>query len=375
MSKANIAHRVPLRIAVVGAGAAGLACAEALARRNTRVTLFEAGRAGQGALAASGGMLAAGFETAFEAPDTPLFSDLARAALERWDDFAARIRAPGYERAGSITPVDDGAGLARLEAAEDRARKAGFDVRRLSGDAAGRAEPALAGPIAALEFPGDGQVDNRGLGTALAACLEEQGATLRETMSVRAIELSGDGVCLHLDAGEAHFDAVVLATGSVLPGGVEALHGLLTPVKGQMIGFELPRSAAPRRIVRGLDIYLAAKPGGRLIAGATSEPGEAGLETDDTAIEELTARARACLPSLRGLPVIESWAGLRPASPDFLPILGPAHDPRIQLALAGYRNGVLFAPAIGQALAASVVDGALPDFARGLALSRFGRPG
>lgn len=375
MSKSNIVHRVPLRIAVVGGGAAGLACAEALILRGARVSLFEAGRVGQGALAASGGMLAAGFETAFEAPPGPAFPALAHAALERWDAFAARVGAAGYEKRGSITPVYDREGLERLEQAAIRARQAGFEARTLTAAQAARAEPGLAPPHGGLEFPGDGQVDNRALGAALAYRLARLDVALTEQTPVKAVEPAGEGVILHLDSGELRFDAVVLATGSVLPEGLRLPANLVSPVKGQMIAFDLPREAGPDRIVRGLDIYLAAKPGGRLIAGATSEPGKAGLETNDAAIEALAARARAALPVLENRPVAERWAGLRPASPDLLPVLGPAGDARIQLALGGYRNGVLFAPAIGEAVAASLIDGALPDYASALTLARFGPAG
>lgn len=372
---------VPGRIAVIGAGAAGLACAFELVRRGARVCVFEAGKAGRGALAASGGMLAAGFETAFEARDPARFAPLAIRARDLWHDWASQIeqatgRSVSHERSGSITPAFSRDELKRLDEAEARARAAGLEVRRLDVVSAQRAEPGLADCLGALEFPRDGGIDNRALGPALAAVCRAGGARVREDCGVVRIDAGPDGVALSLNEGRTEgFDAAVLATGTALPAGLEALAGLMRPVKGQMIAFDLPREAAPRRILRGLSVYLAAKPGGRLIAGATSEPGTSSLLTDADAIARIAQAARAAWPALDGAPIVEAWAGLRPMTPDELPALGECAIPGVHLALGGYRNGVLFAPAMGLAVAESVMTGTLPDWAAPLSVRRFEQDG
>lgn len=381
MTNADTPPAVPRRVAVAGAGAAGLACAFALLRQGVQVSVFEAGQAGTGALAASGGMLAAGFETAFEARDPARFGELAIRARELWPDWVSAIeRASGrplaYERFGAITPAFTAGELARLDEAEARACAAGLDVRRLDTSAAREAEPGLAGCLGALEFPGDGGIDNRALGAGLAEALRAGGANLREHCAVTRIESAEPGVAVTLDGtSEEHFDAAVIATGTLLPAGLEPLADLLRPVKGQMIAFELPREAAPRRILRGLSIYLAAKPGGRLIAGATSEPGIESCHTDADALARLADAARSAWPALERVPVREAWAGLRPMTPDALPLLGPGAVAGVHLALGGYRNGVLFAPLMGEAVAEAVLTGSLPGYARDLRALRFGRDG
>lgn len=368
-------------IAVVGAGAAGLACAFALLRRGLTVSVFEAAQAGQGALAASGGMLAAGFETAFEARDPERFAAFAIRARDLWPDWVRAIehlsgRTLAYERFGSITPAFTRSELSRLDEAGTRVREAGIEVRRLDVKAAARAEPGLAACLGALEFPGDGGIDNRALGAGLAAALRAGGTILREDCAVQRIEAGPAGVTLTLSDGPAEgFDAAVIATGTVLPAGLEALDGLLRPVKGQMIGFDLPRELAPRRIVRGLSVYLSAKPGGRLIAGATSEPDIKSGHTDSDALDRMAEAARAAWPALTSAPVVEAWTGLRPMTPDELPLLGPCAIPGVHLALGGYRNGVLFAPAMGEAIAETVIAGSLPGYAKGLSALRIGQGG
>jgi glycine oxidase len=367
MSESIITHSRPFRIAIAGAGASGLACAEALSRRGAHITLFSSGPAGQGALAASGGMLAAGFESAFEATEIAAFSGIAFRALSLWDDYAARIeretgQSIGYERAGSITPAYTPDDVNRLNAAAARAQAAGIEVEALTGEAARSSEPALAIPLQALEFPSDGQVDNRALGQALRAIVLTRGGVLHEDTPVIAVGGDADGSWVETRRGRERFDAVIVATGARLPQGLSQTLPRPTPVKGQMIAFDLPRAEAPRRIVRGLSIYLAAKPGGRLIAGATSEPGVDTPGTDDDAIARLADAARQVLPALNDRPVVERWSGVRPRVGTGLPVLGATEVANVFIATGGYRNGVLLAPAIGEALAGAVLDGALPDW-------------
>ena len=98
--------------------------------------------------------------------------------------------------------------------------------------------------------------------------------------------------------------------------------------------------------------------------GATSEPGKYDTDTDDTVIEALRRNAEHWLPGLDGLKLTGSWAGIRPGTPDNLPILGPGALPGVYLALGLYRNGVLLAPAVGELMADAILSGtALPaDF-------------
>ncbi|MGJ3230530.1 MAG: NAD(P)/FAD-dependent oxidoreductase [Oceanicaulis sp.] len=352
-----------MRIAVLGAGAAGLAAAWRLARDGHAVTLVDRGEARLSALWASGGMLAGGFEAGAELdPDHPLagaFSDLARRAGDLWPDWAARLeaetgRALGYERRGALLPAFTAEESERASAVMERARALGFEARRLGAQEITESEPSLAPTLGGVEFPGDGQLESRALRQALIDAATAVGARF-ETGEAR-LETEAGRPRLVLDAARTvEADLIVLAAGAGSVDGAPAM-AVTEPVKGQMIAFAADRPLAPNRVVRGFSIYLAAKPGVRLLAGATCEPGADGLDTDEAAIEALAAAARRAAPGLAAVPVTERWAGLRPRSADAMPVIGEA-APGLVLAIGAYRNGVLLAPAIAEAIAAYAAAG------------------
>lgn len=349
------------RIAIVGGGAAGLACAWRLAGAGLSVTLIEAGEPGAGAMGASGGMLAAGYESALEVDAghalSEAFSVFAQASADLWPGWAERLqaetgRALGYERRGSLTPLFTADESERAAAAVERARALGVETERLDSDGVGEAEPSLARSVGAIVFPGDGQVDNRALGLALSDGVRQRGVEIitgrrvtgleRTTGRVSGVQVEG--------ADPIGADVVIISAGAAdIPGAPGLVH--MEPVKGQMIAFAAARPLAPSRIIRGFSIYLAAKPKMRLVAGATSEPGADDALTDDEAIARLTAAARTAIPGLAAVPVMQRWAGVRPCTRDLMPVIGEI-EPGLMIAGGGYRNGVLLAPAMAEALAA-----------------------
>lgn len=358
----SIPENSAARIVIVGAGAAGLACAWRLAGAGLPVTLVEAETPGAGAMGASGGMLAAGFESVIElAADHPLagaFHRFAQASADLWPGWAERLQsetglALGYERRGSITPILTVAESERAAAASERARALGVATERLDAAGLAKAEPSLAAGLGALVFPGDGQVDNRALGAALVDGVRARGVRLIKDRRVTGIERSGGAVsAVTLANGETIAAQVVIFAAGVHPF-ADSPTLAMEPVKGQMIAFAADRPLAPSRIVRGFSIYLAAKPSMRLVAGATSEPGVMDETTDDDAIARLTEAARLAIPGLRAVPVTERWAGVRPRAADSMPVIGEV-EPGVFLAGGGYRNGVLLAPAMAEALAAKL---------------------
>ena len=359
MPARSVNRNLPDHTLIVGGGAVGLASAWALASSGARVTVLEAGRVGQGALWASGGMLAAGFEACFElAPDHPLaepYAAFLRSSQRLWRDWAPALQklsphALGYEQLGSLTPAFHASEEERLDQAEALAKRFGVHMERVDARTLQQIEPALAPGKGALVFPQDGQLDNRAMGAVLADAIRARGGMVIEEAPVLALERTAGRVsgARLADGQSLQADCVVLATGA--DGFAELpAYARMIPVKGQMLRFDLPRRQAPRRVVRGLSIYLAAKSGGRLIAGASSEPGETGLQTDPETIERLTRAARAALPGLAAREVVEDWAGLRPQSRDAMPLVGEA-EPGLFLTLGAYRNGVLAAPGMAELL-------------------------
>ncbi len=173
--------------------------------------------------------------------------------------------------------------------------------------------------------------------------------------------------------------SVVLATGA-WSGRVEwlpqAARPPVRPVKGQILELRAPAGAAPcERIVASERVYLVPRADGRLIAGATVE--ERGFDTAVTAggIHELLREAYRLLPDVAEMELVEAMAGLRPGTPDNLPLIGPGDLDGLVLATGHYRNGILLAPLCADAVAELLDEGRLPDVVAAAATRAFRRRG
>ena len=176
---------------------------------------------------------------------------------------------------------------------------------------------------------------------------------------------------------------VVLAAGSHsgrLAGVPDEVLPPVRPVKGQVLRLRMPDvpagsppscSRTVRAVVRGGPLYLVPRENGELVVGATSE--ELGWDTTVTAggVYELLRDAHELVPGITELPLVETCAGLRPASPDNAPLLGPTALPGLHLATGHYRNGVLLTPVTGDAMAEVLATGELPEEARPFSPARF----
>jgi glycine oxidase len=123
--------------------------------------------------------------------------------------------------------------------------------------------------------------------------------------------------------------------------------------------------------VRGSHVYLVPRANGELVVGATTE--ELGWDTTVTAggVYELLRDAHELVPGITELPLTETTAGLRPASPDNAPLLGPTALPGLHLATGHHRNGVLLTPVTGDVMAHVLTTGELPGPGRPFAADRF----
>jgi glycine oxidase len=333
-----------MKVVVIGAGVAGLGIGWRLRQTGAEVTILERSQPALGATWASAGMIAvAGEGVENDDPE----SDFARRSSALWPDFAAELEVAAglgidYRRNGAV--------LVARDAAERAALAGRHGVEPLSADETRVLEPMLSPDIAAAGWaPGEAQVDNRLLGQALARAFLRSGGTLSvNEPAVRFDVREDEAVALHTPFARYEADAFILAAGawSAELGGLppEALPPV-RPVKGEMIAVAPPQGARlPEHVVRGKQVYLVPRRD-RLLIGATVA--EAGFDTGvtDDGTQWLSSRAIALMPALAKWEVIERWAGLRPGSPDGLPILGPSSVRRLFLATGQYRNGILFAPA------------------------------
>ena len=361
-----------MKIVVIGAGVAGLSIGWRLALGGAEVVVLERAQPGRGATWAAGGMIAATAEHADdEAPD----AQFAARAASLWPEFAREIeersgRPVFYRRDGSLLIAPTKARFDELAA------RAGDGTSLLDTAAARRLEPLLNEGIAgALFAPDDAQVDNRALGLALAHALVNAGGTLQTNEAVVRLETTSGGIQGARTPFTLHQgDAYVLAAGA-WSGGIEGLprEALppVVPVKGEMIAFRPASGAAlPTRLLWGNDVYLIPRHD-RLFVGATATREGFDTALTDGAADWLATHAATLLPALSRWEIVEHWAGLRPGSPDDLPIVGETALAGLFVASGQYRNGILFAPAIADALHSLILERRTPPDIRAFDPKRF----
>lgn len=383
---------------VVGAGIVGLSIAWRLAREGRPVTVVDPAPV-SGASHAAAGMLAPVSEVTYT--EEPLLR-LGLASLSRWPTFAAELAAdaglPPYDApAADPGPLPDSGGgisataragldlradgtldvafgaddLAALGELAAFMEKLGLPVERLTGRECRRLEPMLAPSVRGGLLAGtDTWVDPRRVTAALLAALERRGVPVVPAC-VSELLRAGDrvtGVRLAPPAspGEIPAERVVLAAGAWSG---ELANVPVRPVKGQIMRL---RSARPllgrcvRGMVHGTPVYLVPRGDGELVVGATQE--ELGFDTRVTAggLYELLRDARELVPGVTELEVADVVAGLRPGTPDNLPIIGPSGTPGLTLATGHFRNGVLLTP-----ITAAIVQGEDADLATLCSPARF----
>jgi glycine oxidase len=335
------------RIAVVGAGVIGLSVAWRAAVAGHHVTLIDPAPA-SGASWVAGGMLAPVSEAWHGEED---LLALGVAALERWPGFAEQLREttgrePGLRTDGTLVVAVDSADLAQLDDLAGHLGKLGHHADRKTGRELRKQEPALGPAIrGGLWLPQDLSVDNRALLATLQQACATAGVTLRETaahtVSAERVELA-DGSTIR--CGQA-----VIAAGAWSGRLHPALAGRVRPVKGEVLRLRARRGALPpptttvRGTVEGRPVYFVPRADGGLVLGATQY--EAGFDTDVqvAGVRDLLRDGERVLPAISEYALLESNAGLRPGSPDNLPIVERL-EPGLIAATGHFRNGFLLAP-------------------------------
>jgi glycine oxidase len=348
-------------VVIVGGGVIGLSCAWRAARRGARVAVVERSQPPAGATRVAAGMLAPVGELAFGEPE---LLKMTLAAAELYPDFVAELESTsgistGYRRDGALHIAldrDEAAELRRVHALQ---RLLGLGAEWLPPRRCRELEPGLTPSFnGGVHAPSEGSVDPRALAAALLAALDaEDGAELLTGTGVEAALFEGERIVgVRTEAGEElRAGATVLAAGAWsgqagwLP---EPARPPVRPVKGQVLELRARDGAAPcARIVASERVYLVPRPDGRLIVGATVE--EQGFDTTVTAggVHELLREAYRLLPEVAEMELVEAAAGLRPGTPDNLPLVGPSPAKGLLWATGHYRNGILLAPLAADAMA------------------------
>jgi glycine oxidase len=336
---------------VIGAGLVGSAIALRLAQEGLQVALLEQSTPGREASWAGAGMLS-------PAPDSPAAIPLVpfgRASLSLYAQFVGEIeetsgRQTGYRSEGAIELLFSADAERELSTLIAVHHALGLPTEPLPLDEAAKIEPALTRRAhAAAYFPYEACIDNRALIGALLAAAEISGVKLLPNTHVRQI-LIEHGRCTGAQAEDGTmFKAqnVVVAAGAfsgLLQGIVPPL--ATCPIRGQMVALNSHEKTI-RHVIRCDRGYIVPRDSAvpqRVVTGSTLE--DAGFDKRVTAgaIEKILSTAQELVPQLANAEIAETWSGLRPDTPDHLPLLGPAGVDGLTIATGHYRNGILLTP-------------------------------
>lgn len=340
-------------VAIVGGGIIGGSIAFELAREKLRVVLLDRQQPGLEASWAAAGMLSPGPETHDAVPLVPL----AKESLRLYPEFIAAIedasgKSTAFVREGTleIFPGPDGESQREKMAAEYR--RFDLPMERISFEAARKLEPAL-GPAArvAAWLPEEAVVDPRWLTESVIAAGRSRGVEIRHNTAVTSVLHDGTR-CRGVVAGNQEIAAnrVVLAAGAYSAGikGMAA-YAPTRPIRGQILALR-SNDLRLSRVLRSERGYLVPRRDGRIIAGSTLEDAGFAKHVTPAGIRHVLDAALELVPGLASAEIIETWAGLRPGTPDTLPILGPTDIEGVFIATGHYRNGILLTPVTAKLL-------------------------
>ena len=363
------------QVVVVGAGIVGCAIAYELARRGVHCRVVDRREVGQGATQASAGVLA----PFIEAHDRRPLLDLTTRSLDLYDEFVARIVedsgvAVQYVRTGTLEIAAGPGDMARLEGMHAACIERGLGAELLDADTVRQVEPQLAPTVqGGLVVESHGFIGAAELTAALRRAAAAHGVSF-QTAAVTRVEGNGAGIRVETTGDAFACESAVMAAGS-WSGHVE-IEGAspvpIRPVRGQLLHLGWPTPSL-KRVVWSPDCYLVPWSDGSVLAGATSE--EVGFDERATVagVRKLMDAAQRVTPEVSNASFKEARVGLRPATPDELPVIGPsAAVPGLVYACGHFRNGILLAPLTAAVVADLMVDRRLDSVLDITSPSRFG---
>ena len=325
---------------VVGAGIIGLSLALELNKQGLRVLVVEKGEPGCEASWAAGGML-----VDFPGETMPALLELATASARMYPEFVRELEEESglkidLRSLGTLVLTGLETALRPVLAGHSPATTEAYALPRPFAEL----EPALRIHGSTALFVKERCVDPRHLTTAAIGAARHRGIDFSSGDPVLAVEVTNgkaSGVCTNKTrfAGGLVVNCAGAWAGQIGP------HPFPTrPVKGQMLCVAMPEKELVRHVVRTPDVYLIPRSDGRMAIGATSEEAGFDKQTVPETIEKLRQAAIDLVPRLADARILEAWAGLRPGTPDKLPILGATPTPGYFVATGHFRDGILLAP-------------------------------
>lgn len=321
-------------VIIAGAGIIGVSLALEIRGRGLAVLVLDRAGPGGEASSAAAGMLAAAD------PETPpALRPMAFESARMFPEFVRKLEAAGkmpvdFRRAGTIALLHDA--------------PAPREYRSLSADELQRLEPSLKSSEQSAFFVQEDSVDPRLLMQAALAAARNLGVEVRGHAAVKDIR-PRDALA------EVLTDAERFAARSVVDCRGAWSGAPVRPRKGQMLYLQ-PRAGLLQHVLRAPDVYLVPRSSGKVLVGATVEDVGYDKSVDPATIHALLNAATKYVPEISSAPITQSWAGLRPGTPDDLPIIGLTDVPGVFVASGHFRNGILLAP-ITAKIMASLIEG------------------
>ena len=359
-------------VLIVGGGLIGGSIAFELASEKLRVAVLDRQEPGREASWAAAGMLAPGPDSTESSPLVPLGIE----SLRLYPEFIAAIegasqKSTDFTRNGTFEVFRGPQAEAQRNAMVAKFRRLGLAAEAMSPSAARKHEPSVGPRADAVAWlPDEATVDPRLLVEAVLAAAAHRGAEIRASCAVDSL-LYEQGACTGVIARGQKIVAkeVIVAAGSFCGTIKDAAHAAdprrtmrlgqyapVHPVRGQMLAL---RSATVqlKKVLRSEYGYLVPRRDGRIVAGSTLEDAGFVKQVTPRGVRQILDAALELAPALADAKIVEDWSGLRPGTPDHLPIIGPTDVAGLWVATGHYRNGILLAPATAKIMRDWIVTG------------------
>ena len=359
-------------VIIVGGGLIGSSIAFELSSEKLRVALLDRQEPGREASWAAAGMLAPGPDSS----DATALVPLGIESLRLYPEFVAAIEkasvnSTDFTRTGTFEVFRGPRAEAQRDAMVAEFRRLAIGAEAISLNDARKHEPSLATHEGAIAWlPDEATIDPRLLIESVLAAARQSGAEIRANCAVNALLYEREA-CAGVIAGGQKIAAkqVIIAAGSFCSTINDAAHEAnsqrttqlrqyapVHPVRGQMLALR-SETVQLKKVLRSQHGYLVPRRDGRIIAGSTLENAGFAKQVTPQGVRQILDAALDLAPALIDAKIVEEWSGLRPGTPDLLPIIGPTDITGLWLATGHYRNGILLAPATAKIMRDWIVTG------------------
>jgi len=331
---------------IIGGGIIGLSLSIELRKRAVNVLIVERGEpAREASYAAAGMLVGSGFET------LPQLRKLASASAAMYPEFVHELQ----DESGLKCDLRQHGTIYFPGAPE-----AIENSEPLVPDAVAQLEPALKTANGWALLVKESSVDPRALSAAALKTAQHRDVNIASGNEVQELLLSGERACGVKTDSTTYFSNIIINCAGCWAGQVPPLKIPTRPIRGQMLALVGHPKDLVRHVLRAPEVYLVPRSDGRILAGATVEDAGYNKRTVPETIQRMHRAAIDLVPALAKSRMLEDWAGLRPGTPDGLPILGETRIKGYFTAAGHFRDGILLAPITAHVMA-QLISGQNPE--------------